>query len=247
MKKKTFLAKLLYRIRDIQSRQMIEAVRQYCNGDVLDVGGWDFYKTALKKKVRFHSWTVLENSDAHLFCSSDKRIRLVVGDGCNIPFFENTFDTILNIQVLEHVFEPILMIKEMARVLKKDGQMVLLIPQTSTIHAVPYHYYNFTRFWIERALTEANLQIIDLKPLGGIWSSMALHLFYFFLQSTRYPTMSTDKCKRNTFFYLLFPFMVLFAILLIPFCLFFSIGDLAEEPNNHLVVAIKNSDGSHFE
>lgn len=239
MQEKSLFAKSLYVIRDFQSRQMFKAVRRYCRGSVLDVGGWDFYKTAIKKNITFQSWTLLEISGEQFSENNDQRIRMILGDGCHMSFSENSFDTVLNIQVLEHVFEPILMVNEMARVLKENGYMILLVPQTNTIHAVPHHYYNFTRFWIEKALVKAGLEIIDLKPLGGVWSSMASHLFYFFPQSVRFPTMTSDKCRRNVFFYLLFPLMILFAILALPICIFLSIGDLTEEPNNHLVVAIK--------
>jgi hypothetical protein len=105
----------------------------------------------------------------------------------------------------------------------------------------PRHYYNFTRFWIHEAMRQSSLEILELKPLGGVWSSMASHLFYFFLQSIRYPGMSTSDIKRNTFFYFLYPLMVLFALISIPICLILSFGDLTEEPNNYLVIAKKNS------
>jgi hypothetical protein len=53
--------------------------------------------------------------------------------------------------------------------------------------------------------------------------------------------MSSRQCRRGPLFYVLWPFMALFAVLAIPVCLVFSLGDLAEEPNNHLVVARRPS------
>jgi hypothetical protein len=105
----------------------------------------------------------------------------------------------------------------------------------------PQHYYNFTRFFLEEAMRQNDMKIIELTPLGGIWSSMASHLFYFFFQSFRFPGMSPEACKRNPGFYLLFPLMVLFIGVALPLCLLFALGDLTEEPNNHLVVACKES------
>lgn len=219
---------------------MFRVIKLYSQGVVLDVGGGNFFQTAIQNKFEFDSWTVLEVSKTMLQVTNDPRIRPVLCDGCQMTFPDNSFDTVLNIQVLEHVFEPIIMVNEMARVLKENGHLILLIPQTSTTHMAPYHYYNFTRFWIEEVMQHAGLQILKLEPLGGVWSSMASHLVYFFLQSIRYPGMSTNEIKRNLFFYLLYPLMVLFAIIAIPICLILSIGDLNEEPNNYLVVAKQN-------
>ncbi|MBM4402093.1 MAG: methyltransferase domain-containing protein [Candidatus Cloacimonetes bacterium] len=218
---------------------MFAALNKYCNGNVLDVGGGDFYKTAKKKNLNFDSWITLEPSTEDKPKIKDARFRFVAGDGCQMPFEGSKFDTVLCIQVLEHVFKPIKMVAEISRVLKPQGHAVFLIPQTATLHLAPYHYHNFTRFWIKEVMQHADLKILQLKPLGGIWSSTASHLFYFFLQSMRFKTMSAKECERNIFFYLLYPIMVLYAVISIPICLLFSLGDLSEEPNNHLVVVQK--------
>lgn len=219
---------------------MFKALKHYCKGDVLDVGGWDFYLTAKKKKIIFNTWTTLDHTEKNIDIRDDNFI-FIQGDGCDMPFENNAFDTVLNIQVLEHVFKPMKMVSEISRVLKPDGHGIFLIPQTSTIHTAPYHYYNFTRFWIKEAMEEAGLEIMEIKPLGGIWSSMASHLFYFFLQSMRFPGMSTKENRRNVLFYVLYPLMAVFAVMSIPICLLFNLGDLNEEPNNHLVIVQKNS------
>jgi hypothetical protein len=133
----------------------------------------------------------------------------------------------------------VVMLREMARVLNRNGHLVLLIPQTAMLHMAPHHYYNFTRFWIERALKEADCEVVELSPLGGFWSTIASRLFYFPLQSARYPGMSSSACERNPAFFLLYPLMIAATLVLIPLCMLFSLGDLSEEPNNHLVVARK--------
>lgn len=239
MAKKSFLSRTLYFLRDKRSKELFRALTVYCSGNVLDVGGWDFYLTVKKRKIRYSDWTTLEASKEHKPDIVDSNFKFVVGDGCRMPFKKESFNTVLNIQVLEHVLEPLKMVNEVSRVLKPKGYGIFLIPQTCTLHGAPHNYYNFTRYWIEEAMKKNNLKIIELKPLGGIWSSMASHLFYFFLQSTGYPGMSLKEGKRNLFFYILYPFMFLYALINIIICLIFSTGDLAEEPNNHLVVVRK--------
>lgn len=241
MKQKSWIVRCLYWARDLRSRALFGALRTHCRGDVLDVGGWDFFLSASRKGVSFDRWTTLEHDAGRLLDVDDPRVSVVHGDGCAMDFPDARFDTVLSVQVLEHVFEPIRMVEEMARVLRPGGALILLVPQTSTMHLAPHYYSNFSRFWIQQALSRTGLERVELRPLGGVWSSAASHLFFFFLQAARVPTMSTPECRRNALFYVLFPFMALYAIVNLPVCLFLALGDLSEEPNNHLVIARKPS------
>jgi ubiquinone/menaquinone biosynthesis C-methylase UbiE len=117
---------------------MFGVIRKYCQGSVLDVGGWDFFLTLKRKGVQYKHWTVLENSDKKLLHIDDPAFECVLGDGCNMKFADNTYDTVLNIQVLEHVFDPLAMVKEVGRVLKPGGYGIFLIPQTAYMHFAPF-------------------------------------------------------------------------------------------------------------
>ncbi len=237
MNSKSLLLRLLYRARDFRSRALFAVLARHVHGDVLDVGGWDFYLTAKRHGVSCKTWTTLEYDATRLPDVHSPEFRTVHGDGCAMTFPDASFDTVLSIQVLEHVFEPLKMVDEMARVLRPGGTAVLLIPQTSTMHLTPHYYGNFSRYWIHDAMRRAGLEILEHQPLGGIWSSMASHQFYFFLQAARVKGMSDPAIRRGALFYVLLPFQVLWALISLPVCLFLSLGDLAEEPNNHLVVA----------
>jgi SAM-dependent methyltransferase len=234
---KSLVVRALYVIRDLRSRAVFDALRRHASGSVLDVGGWDFVLSAIGKKIPFDRWTVLEIDRARIVPADDTRVATVHGDGCAMTFADESFDTVVSMQVLEHVFEPLRMLHEMSRVLKRSGHAILLIPQTSTTHLAPHFYGNFSVFWIERALSESGFEILEHRRLGGIWSTAASHALYFFLQAFRVPGMSEARIRRSALFYLLFPLQAIWALLTIPVCLFLSLGDLAEEPNNHLVVA----------
>lgn len=237
---KSWSDKFISTLRNLRSRGLFKALEHYCNGRVLDIGGWDFYATIIKKPtIQFDSWTSVEIDSEHLFPAKDPRYKTVIGDGCHLAFPDNSFDTVVNIQVLEHTFEPIKMVEEMGRVLKPGGYGVFLIPQTSVLHHPPRHYYNFTKFWIQESIKCADMKILELKPLGGLWTTTASHLVHFFFQSMRFPGYTTQDDKRKVFFYLFWPLMVIFSIISIPLCLLFGLGDLTEEPNNWLVVVKK--------
>lgn len=236
MSSPSLLTRLLYAARDFRSRALFAALREHCAGEVLDVGGGRFFETARAQGARFTGWTTLEVSARDLPPRAPGQA-LVVGDGCRLPFQSGRFDTVLSIQVLEHVFEPIRMVEELARALKPGGKALLLIPQTSTTHLAPHYHGNFSRYWIAAALERAGLELVRHAPLGGVWSSMASHALYFFLQAARVKGMSDPAIRRGALFYCLLPLQVVWACVTLPVCLFLSLGDLAEEPNNHLVVA----------
>lgn len=238
---KSITTRLLYKARDFRSRRLFDALRTYCRGRVLDVGGWDFVETAARRGASFDQWVTLDRFVGRVPNETDSRVSAVYGDGCALGVRSMTFDTVISIQVLEHVFEPILMVDEMARVLRPGGYSILLIPQTSTTHLAPHFHQNFSRFWIQKAVERAGLEIVELHPLGGVWSSMASHLVYFFFQAARVEGMSYPEVRRRKGFWFLLPLQALYAVISIPICLFLSLTDLAEEPNNHLVVVRKPS------
>jgi SAM-dependent methyltransferase len=234
----SILSSLLYRVRNFRSRVLFDMLERYSAGTVLDVGGWEFVKTLENRPVHYDQWIVVEPDTERLY-STGPNVSLLHGDGCKLGVASNSVDTVVSLQVLEHVFEPFVMVEELARVLKPGGHGVLLLPTTSTMHLAPHFHYNFSRFWIFEAMKRANLEIVEFRALGGIWSSMASHLVYFFMQAGRAPGMSDPGIRRSPAFWLLLPFQALFAIVALPFCMLFSLGDLQEEPNNHAVVVRK--------
>jgi SAM-dependent methyltransferase len=182
--------------------------------------------------------------DPDRLCVAAERVNLLRGDGCELGVATESVDTIVSVQVLEHVFEPIKMVNELARVLKPGGYGVLLLPTTSTMHFAPQFHQNFSRYWIFEAMRRAHLDIVEFRALGGVWSSMASHLVYFFLQAARVEGMTDRRIRRSPLFFALLPLQAVFALIAIPICMVLSLGDLGEEPNNHAVVVRKPLDTS---
>lgn len=227
--------------KEVRSRKFFATLEKYCAGNVLDVGGWDFFKMVLKNpKFKFDHWTNLEREGDHLPDIVNEKYVAINGDGEQMSFPSNFFDTVINSLVLEHTFEPLKMVKEIGRVLKPGGHAIFLIPQTGCLHHIPDNYCNFTKFWIKKALDVANLRSIEFRPVGGSWSSTASHFVHFFFQAFNIPDWSSKEYKRNFWFYPLLPFMIIYAAVGVVLCMLFSLGDLSEEPNYHLVVATKD-------
>ena len=237
---KNLFTKFAYLARDLVFKETFRTILTHCRGKVLDVGGWDFYARIKDKGIQFDHWTNLEHNKDHVFFGQDPKYTYIVGDGQQMPFADGQFDTVLNIQVIEHVFEPIKMFNEIVRVLKPNGYAVFLVPQTGVIHQLPHHYQNFTPFWFKEAARRSQVEIVELKLLGGVFATMASHMVYLYPQIFRVEGYTTPEYRRNILFYVLMPLMILYTLINIPVCLLLSMGDIKENANNFLVVIKKH-------
>lgn len=55
----------------------------------------------------------------------DKRVKFMKGDAKGLPFDDETFDSVFCHNMLHHLPEPIEMVREMARVVKKNGAIII--------------------------------------------------------------------------------------------------------------------------
>jgi SAM-dependent methyltransferase len=95
-----------------------------------------------------------------------------------MPLADRSVDVLLNIQVLEHVEEPALVLREFWRVLKPGGQLYLTVPQGWHEHQRPRDYYRFTRYALESLLRKTGFGNIRIEPIGGYFWYLGQRLTY---------------------------------------------------------------------
>jgi len=91
----------------------------------------------------------------------------IVTDLTEMSLKDNSVDAVINIQVLEHVPDPMKLVRELSRVLKHGGTLYLSCPQGWGVHEAPYDYYRFTNFALQDIFTGAGLAVDYIKPKGG--------------------------------------------------------------------------------
>jgi ubiquinone/menaquinone biosynthesis C-methylase UbiE len=98
----------------------------------------------------------------------------IISDITSIPLSEESIDVILCIEVLEHVPEPILAIKEFSRLLKKGGTLILTAPFNSLTHFAPYHFSTgFNKYFYEKHLIDCGFKINEIVPNGNYFEYIA--------------------------------------------------------------------------
>lgn len=82
-------------------------------------------------------------------------------DGKKIPFSEDTFDSIYSSEVFEHVFNLDEILKDINRVHKKDGLMLITLPFVWREHEMPNDFGRYTSSGIKSVLLRNNYKIIS--------------------------------------------------------------------------------------
>lgn len=119
-------------------------------------------------------------------------------DGKRLPFETNYFDNCILIEVLEHVPDPNVVLKEISRVLKKDANLLITVPFLWNLHDVPHDEYRYTPFSLKRICEEAGFTIVKVEGLGGWHASLATMLSLF----ARRAPLSRFKRKLFSFSFL---------------------------------------------
>jgi len=162
-----------------------EAVKNHASGDLLDLGcGNKPYEEWYNPKTKTQTGCDV--------AQSDKNKVDVICLATDLKFENNTFDTVLATQVLEHVYDHHAMIKESYRVLRPAGRMILTVPFTWELHEEPYDFFRLTKHGLKELFEEAGFEIVYIKANGGKWAT----IFQMFI-NTVYSTFKFKTARAK--------------------------------------------------
>ncbi len=128
------------------------------------------------KGIQAKSW---DNNSLDIICDITK-----------MPIDSETYDVVLCSEVLHHLPNPIEAIKEMVRVLKPGGTLILTAPFASLTHFSPFHFCSgFNRYFYEHWLKEFKCTIKELTYNGNYFEFVAQEVRYASDVSIKYSGM----------------------------------------------------------
>ena len=99
-----------------------------------------------------------------------------------LPFEDETFDTIICSDVLEHIWNPEFVLGEMKRICKKGGHIIINTPFSYWMHETPYDYHRYTPYFYEKyAEMNEDIVVSELRCIGN-WREVITDIFSKVLQ-----------------------------------------------------------------
>jgi SAM-dependent methyltransferase len=145
----------------ITNRLIEISVRRFAHelqGRVIDVGcGTKPYRPYFNHATAYTSCDVeATRCQVDLICAADR-----------IPVEAETFDSILCTEVLEHVPDPLSVMREFHRILVHGGRVLITVPMFWPAHEQPWDFRRFPGHGILHLASASKFQVDHLAPRGG--------------------------------------------------------------------------------
>jgi len=152
-------------VTDLSAAFYTRAIRERAHGHLLDLGCGRApllgYYARFVEKATLVDWgnSLHENSLLDVVADLNQPLQLD----------DESYDTVILSDVLEHIAEPQALLSEVSRVLRSNGGVLLLnVPFYYPIHEEPFDFYRYTRFSLVRMCEAAGLEVVDVSPTGGL-------------------------------------------------------------------------------
>jgi len=104
-----------------------------------------------------------------------------------LPIANEVADHVVSFQVLEHLSEPQVMLREAHRILRPEGTLRLAVPFQWWIHEEPWDFCRYTRYGLSQMLAKAGFSQVQIEESSGFWAMWFLKLNYQTLRIIRGP------------------------------------------------------------
>lgn len=133
------------------------------NGTVLDLGG--SRKSGYHELVKGNPvWTVVNISEQYGY-----DIKFNVEE--RFPLEDGSYDNVVSLNLIEHIFNTHNIFSETARVLKPGGLFVSAVPYMHHIHGSPDDFVRYTDSAYRKFAEQYGFEVIYIKPTGtGLFS-----------------------------------------------------------------------------
>lgn len=148
----------------------LERVRVHAHGTLLDIGCGDMRSA---RWFRGHVDRYL-GIDLHASRFMIGRRPTAFARAEALPFRDGSLDTVLGVSMLTYLPEPERMLEEAHRVLRPGGTLLLEFTQTAPLHDEPFDFFRFTRYGARALLDRTGFEVIEIVPIGTLWTTVAM-------------------------------------------------------------------------
>lgn len=108
--------------------------------------------------------------------SNRQRQPEIVADVHRLPLQSHLFDSAICTEVLEHAEFPEIVMDELVRVLKEQGNLLVTVPMSWGLHYEPHDYRRYTRYGLVQLLEQHGFEVVALEKIGGLFSLIGSRL-----------------------------------------------------------------------
>ncbi|MCM8787050.1 MAG: class I SAM-dependent methyltransferase [Candidatus Omnitrophica bacterium] len=167
-------------IRILESKKERKILKFKKEGRLLDVGCNKGFFLADMKKYNWDVWGVDISSFSCEYAKKTFKLEnIFCANILDIEFEDNFFDVITLWQVIEHLEEPLEVLKKLNRFLKKEGFLLIECPNFSSFSAkifkdkwqgldLPRHFFQFNPKTLKKLLNKAGFEVKKIDYFGNL-------------------------------------------------------------------------------
>jgi SAM-dependent methyltransferase len=111
----------------------------------------------------------------------------VQADAFYLPFTDQSFQAVICAELLEHVQNPVEILREVFRVLCPDGSLLITVPFLYRVHGDPYDFGRYTDYFWQQALSEIGFDRIVVEQQGMFYTVLTDFIKQYFNVRWRRP------------------------------------------------------------
>jgi len=135
--------------------------KKYFKGRVLNAGSGTERNISMLVKGKLYNQDIYEAKGIDIVSPLDK-----------IPVKNNFFDCVICNAVLEHVENPIEIMREIYRVTKKGGYLYLCVPFMQPEHLCPTDFQRYTKDGLKKLTTDTGFKIKVCKGINNVYQTV---------------------------------------------------------------------------
>ena len=130
------------------------------NGKTIDLG-------AKNGKASYYRFFNLKNSEINYVDINPTESNVLILDlEKNLPINEKSYDSVIAINLFEHIFNIQNLIEEIYRILDDKGKLIGSTPFMKEYHSDPFDYYRYTQDFYKKAFEKVGFVNIELILVG---------------------------------------------------------------------------------